>query len=45
MRWKSFECLQDRRNVAGRGIGFDTTSGKQILDVVNLSDHSNVYLA
>ena len=26
-------------------IRFDTTSRKKFLDVVNLSDHSNVYLA
>src|ERR1044072_4905900 len=26
------------------GIGFDTTSRKKLLDVVNLSDHSNVCL-
>ena len=26
------------------GIGLDTTSGKKLLDVLNLSDHSNVYL-
>ena len=27
------------------GIRFDTTSGKKLFDVVNLSDHSNVHLA
>ena len=27
------------------GIGFDKTSRKELFDVVNLSDHSNVYLA
>jgi hypothetical protein len=26
------------------GSRLDTTSGKKLLDVVNLSDHSNVYL-
>ena len=35
-RWQPLEFGED-------GIGFDTPSRKKLFDVVNLSNHSNVY--